>query len=80
MKKNNFVLIVFLLIGLIAGSLAAHLLAPVPGISFLTQSTSIAWEPQLDLDALKYEIHIQVKISVLSLIGVIAAIWIYRKL
>lgn len=80
MKKNNFMLIVFLFVGLLTGSIAAHLLSSVEALSFLTKSSQISWEPKADLDIVKYDLSIQVKLNLASLLGLIAAFWLYRKI
>lgn len=79
MKNSYGLLILLLLIGLLTGSLAAHLLSSVEGLSFVTNSMTVTWSPQANLDFLKYEFDIQVKISLLSLLGMAAAFWVYRK-
>ncbi|MEB3100381.1 DUF4321 domain-containing protein [Ferviditalea candida] len=80
MKKSRLLLVILLLIGLLAGSLANHLLSPVKAVVFLTKTTTVAWHPKADLDFLQYDFYIQVKLSLLSLIGVLAAIWLYRRM
>jgi hypothetical protein len=80
MKKNTLTLILFILLGLLAGSIISQLLEPVEGISFLTKSSDISWHPKADLQILKYDLYFQVKLNLISLIGLICAIWIYRKM
>jgi hypothetical protein len=80
MKKNNLTLVIFLIIGLIAGTIVGHLLEPVKEISFLTKSTDISWQPKADLQVLKYDLRFQVKLNLVSILGLIGAFWIYRKL
>jgi uncharacterized protein YneF (UPF0154 family) len=80
MKKNNITLIVCLIIGLITGIIVGQLLEPVPSLSFLTKSAQISWEPKADLEVLKYEFHLQVKLNLCSILGLVGAFFIYRKL
>lgn len=80
MKKNTWTLLVFLLIGLIIGSIIAHLLAPVKEITFMTKGTVLSWEPKADLDVISYDLKIKVKISLFSILGLIASFWIYRRI
>jgi uncharacterized membrane protein len=80
MKKNNITLIVCLIVGLITGVIVGHLLQSVPSLSFLTQSAQISWEPKADLDVLKYDFHLQVKLNLCSIIGLVSAFFIYRRL
>jgi uncharacterized protein YneF (UPF0154 family) len=78
MPKNTLVLVILLVIGLLFGSIIGELLSP--WIPFLASSKAIVWEPRADLDILKYDFHIQVKLNLASVIGLIIAFWIYRRL
>ncbi|MBD2860995.1 DUF4321 domain-containing protein [Paenibacillus oceani] len=80
MKKNGFTLFLFLLLGLLAAAIVTQLLEPVSWLSFLTKSAPLRWEPKADLNVVQYDLFIQVKLNVISIIGIAAAIWIYRKL
>ena len=80
MKKNGLTLVIFLLIGMLTGMIIAELLSPFPFLSFLTRSAEITWEPKANLNIIKYDLYIQVKLNLASIIGIIAAIWAYRKL
>lgn len=80
MKKNAGMLILFLLLGWFIGAWIATLLEPVAILSFLTKSTTIDWNPSANLDIIRYNIEIHFKMSLLSLIGIVASIWLYRKL
>jgi hypothetical protein len=80
MKKSNLTLIIFLIIGLFTGIIVGQLLAPVPSLSFLTKSAQITWQPKADLQVLKYDISLQVKLNLCSILGLIGAFLVYRKL
>jgi hypothetical protein len=80
MKKSNLTLIIFLIIVLVTGIIVGQLLAPVPSVSFLTKSAPITWEPKADLQVLKYDISLQVKLNLCSILGLIGAFLVYRKL
>lgn len=79
-KKNAGTLILFLILGWLAGAWIAKLLEPVKALSFLTASTVIKWSPQADLDIITYNINLQFKLCLLSLAGMITAVWLYRRL
>lgn len=80
MKKNGFTLTLFLLLGLLAAAIVTQLLVSVPWLGFLTKSAQITWEPKADLNVIKYNLFIQVKLNVISILGIVAAIWIYRRM
>lgn len=80
MKKNGWVLFLFILLGLIAGALVAQWLAPVQGISFLTKPIVASWSPAVDLYVLSFDMSIHLQLSLFSIIGAIIAIWLYRKM
>lgn len=85
--KNNWALFLLILLGIVAGSYLGFL---TKGISFLnwldhglvfsigdTKETSVV---TLNLGALIINFGLSIKITVGSVIGAIAAIFIYRKL
>lgn len=80
MKKNTFTLVIFLIIGLITGIIVGQLLAPVAALSFLTKSASITWDPKADLQVVKYELHLLVRLNLCSILGLVGAFLLYRKL
>ena len=80
MKKNAWILILFLLIGWVAGTIVSQLLSPVKALQFLTESVYLTWEPKADLDIIKYDFHLQVKLNLIGIIGLIGAFSVYRKL
>jgi hypothetical protein len=78
MNKNTIVLVIVLVAGLLAGSVIGKLLNP--WVPFLSEAAQITWEPKADLDILKYDFYIQVKLNLASVLGLILAFWIYRKI
>lgn len=79
MKKNGWILFVFIFLGLLAGTLVAIWLKEVPGLTFLTRPIELEWSPAADLSVISYSLDLNVDFSLLSLIGAIVAIWLYRK-
>jgi hypothetical protein len=79
-KKNVGTLLLFLILGWLAGAWIAKALAPVKVLSFLTATTVLKWSPQADLDIITYDITIHLKLCLLSLAGMITAVWLYRRL
>jgi len=79
MKKNTFVFILFLIIGLVVGIILGELLAPVKALWFLTKSVPISWAPKADLQVLKYDLFIEVKLNLCAIFGVVAAFFVYRR-
>jgi len=79
MKKNGFTLVLFLVIGLVVGIIVGQLLAPVKALSFLTKTTDIVWQPKADLQVIQYDILLQIKLNLCSILGLAAAFWLYRK-
>ncbi|MFM9280137.1 DUF4321 domain-containing protein [Paenibacillus jiagnxiensis] len=80
MKKNAGMFTLFILLGWLVGAWIAKALQSVSVLSFLTRATSISWSPKADLDIISYNITVQLQMSLLSLIGIIAAVWLYRRL
>jgi hypothetical protein len=80
MKKNGWILVLFVILGLLAGSMAARALKDVQGISFLTRPTSLFWSPSADLAVIRYDLKLHVDLTLLSIVGAAAAIWLYRRM
>jgi hypothetical protein len=80
MKKGTLTLVICLIVGLLTGIIIGQLLAPVSSLSFLTKTAQISWEPKADLQVVKYELHLLVKLNLCSVIGLVGAFLIYRKI
>lgn len=80
MKKNNFTLGIFLVIGLLAGTIIGSMVSAIGGLSILTETADISWNPKGDFEIIKYDINIAVELNLFSLIGLIVAFWAHRKL
>lgn len=80
MKKNGWILLLFIFLGLLAGALVAIWLKEVPGLTFLTRAIKVNWSPAADLSVIQYSLNLNVNFSLLSVIGAIVAIWLYRKM
>ncbi|WEK55352.1 MAG: DUF4321 domain-containing protein [Candidatus Cohnella colombiensis] len=80
MKKNGWILFLFIVLGLLAGALVARWLQEVPGLTFLTRTMPINWSPAADLAVVSYNLHFSANFSLLSIIGAAIAIWLYRKM
>jgi len=80
MKKNIVVLLVFIGLGLIAGTLIGRWVADVPGLEMLARTMEARWSPAADLIVLRFDLNLHIQISLLSIIGAAIAIWIYRRL
>lgn len=80
MKKNNiFILLLFLLIGLIFGGIIGDYLGQY--FKLLRYSKTIGINSfNLDLSVIKFSLSLTMNISVASVIGLILAIMLHRRL
>ncbi|MBQ2937549.1 MAG: DUF4321 domain-containing protein [Clostridia bacterium] len=80
-EKNIWVLLVFILSGLVIGGLLGKLAAGVPGLWWLSYEQQFGLESPLvlDLNILKLTFGLVLKINVASIIGMILAVFIYKK-
>lgn len=81
--KNGWLLLLFIMIGIVIGGLISEVTAGVSGLSWLSYSNTFGINSNgnplvLDLGILVITFALQIKITVASIIGVIAAIVIYR--
>ena len=81
-SKNGWVLLVMLLSGIVLGGFIGMLTANVSGLSWLNYGQSFGLESPivLALGLLVLTFGLQIQISIASIIGVVLAIIIYRKL
>ena len=79
--KNVWILIVFILSGLVIGGLIGQFAAKVDALWWLAYGESFGLsEPlKLDLSIIKLTFSIVLKINIASIIGMAIAIFIYRK-
>lgn len=81
--KNGWLLLLFIMIGIVIGGLISEVTAGVSGLSWLSYGNTFGINSNgnplvLDLGILVITFALQIKITVASSIGVIAAIVIYR--
>ena len=79
--KSTFVLIIFILCGLVIGGLIGQLTQGVSWLSWLSygQTFGIQEPISLDLGVVQLTFGIMFNINISSIIGIIIAIFIYRK-
>lgn len=80
-EKNIWVLLLFILSGLVVGGLLGELASKVDWLWWLSYSQSFGSENPviLDLSVMKITFALMFKISISSIIGMILAIFIYKK-
>ncbi|MCY9510714.1 DUF4321 domain-containing protein [Paenibacillus larvae] len=80
MKKNTFTLVLVLIIGLITGIIVGEWLESINGPAILTRSVDITWQPKGDFLVIQYDILLRIKLNLCSILGLVGAFLIYRKL
>lgn len=80
-EKNFWILLIFLLSGLVIGGLLGELANKVDWLWWLSygQSFGLSTPVTLDLSILKITFSCMIKINVASIIGIVLAIIWYRK-
>jgi len=81
--KNGWLLLLFIMIGIVIGGLISEVTAGVSGLSWLSYGNTFGINSNgnplvLDLGILVITFALQIKITVASIIGVILAIIIYK--
>lgn len=79
--KNIWILVVFILAGLVIGGLIGELAAKVDFLWWLSygQQFGLSDPIALDLNIVKLTFGLQLRINIASIIGMAIAIFIYRK-
>ena len=81
-EKNVWILILFILCGLVVGGLLGRLASSVPWLWWLSYEQEFGLNNPLvlDLSILKLTFGLVFNINVASIIGMILAIFIYKKI
>ena len=81
-EKNVWILILFILSGLVIGGLIGELASKVDFLWWLSygQSFGLSSPLELDLNIVKLTFGLMFKINIASIIGVIIALIIYHKM
>jgi len=79
--KNIWILILFILSGLVVGGLLGDLASGVNGLSWMAygEQFGLSSPLELDLSIVKITFGLMLKINISSIIGMILAIFIYKK-
>lgn len=80
-EKNFWILLIFILAGIVIGGLLATYAAEVSWLKWLAYGEEFGFkEPvQLDLKVLSITLGFWIKINVASIVGIVLAIFVYRK-
>lgn len=80
--KNFWILMVFLLSGLVIGGLLGDIASKVDWLWWLSygESFGISSPIELDLSVIKLSFGLMFKINIASIVGMALAIFIYRKI
>ena len=80
--KNIWILIIFILSGLVIGGLLGELASRVDFLWWLSygQEFGLTSPIVLDLNIIRLTFALQLKINIASIIGIAIAIFIYRKI
>ena len=79
--KNIWILILFILSGLVIGGLLGELASKVDFLWWLGYGESFGWTSplELDLNIIKITFGLVFKINIASIVGMIISIFIYKK-
>ena len=81
-EKNIWILLIFILSGLVVGGLLGELASRVDWLWWLSYSQSFGLNTPitLDLSIMQITFALRFKISISSIIGLILAVFIYKKI
>ena len=80
-EKNIWILLIFILSGLVVGGLLGELASRVDWLWWLSYSQSFGLQTPitLDLSIMQITFALMFKISISSIIGMVLAVFIYKK-
>lgn len=76
---SKAILVVLLVIGLLLGSIIGDILGKL-GVPYVFESKEVRWSPAGDFLILVWDIDLTVRINLTSVLGLVLAFWIYRRL
>ncbi len=81
-EKNIWILVLFLLGGIVVGGLLGELASNVNFLSWLAygQEFGLSTPIELNLNVVKLTFGLMFKINIASIIGIVLAIFIYKKI
>ena len=81
-EKNIWILILFILCGIVVGGLLGDLASHVSFLSWLSYGEEFGFTSpiELDLSVIKITFALMFKIHIASIIGIILSIFIYKKI
>lgn len=81
-EKNIWILLIFILSGLVVGGLLGELASRVDWLWWLSYSQSFGLQTPitLDLSIIQITFALMFKISISSIIGLVLAVFIYKKI
>ena len=81
-EKNIWILILFILCGIVVGGLLGELASHVSFLSWLSygEEFGLTSPIELDLSVIKITFALMFKINIASIIGIILSIFIYKKI
>lgn len=81
-EKNIWILLIFILSGLVVGGLLGELASRVNWLWWLSYSQSFGLQTPitLDLSIMQITFALMFKISISSIIGLVLAVFIYKKI
>ncbi len=81
-EKNIWILILFLLSGIVVGGLIGELASQVDFLSWLSygKEFGLTTPVELDLSVIKLTFGLMFKINIASIVGIVLAIFIYKKI
>ncbi len=86
MKRDSLVLLLLMLAGVVLGGFFGYLAKDIPWLSWLNYGQSFGLTAAdgsalvLDLGVLTLQFGIRIKITIASIIGIVVAFFLYRRL
>lgn len=80
-EKNTLVFIIFILCGIVIGGLLGELSKSINWLNWLSYGQLFGFSDPftLDLGVLQLTLGLMIKINIASIIGIVVAVFVYRK-
>ncbi len=78
-NESKIVLVILLLVGLLLGSILGDILGKL-GVPYIHESQELRWHPAGNLGLVVWDIDLVFRINLASVLGLVLAFYIYRRL
>lgn len=79
-RKDGWILVLFIAMGIVIGGFIGYYVATVPALAWLNFGKPFNFENSFDIVVMQLEFNLEFRVNIASIIGILLAILAYKKL